>query len=143
MSAGYWQTAALVAAVVLTVAGLWYTFRQEDRRLQALRKPPPHQLPAENSATGPGIEPAGAFVACPPVDPAAVIASCAEICPIPMILYCPECNFQHIDAPDDMHVTTPQDAPQWTNPPHRTHLCLRCGHEWRPANVSTTGVATL
>lgn len=54
---------------------------------------------------------------------------------IPMILHCPACGVQHIDEPDE--------ATGWTNPPHRSHLCLSCGHVWRPADVATTGVAAI
>jgi hypothetical protein len=50
--------------------------------------------------------------------------------PIPMILFCPSCGVQHIDNPEG----------DWTNPPHRSHLCGYCGHIWRPADVSTNGV---
>lgn len=50
--------------------------------------------------------------------------------PIPMILFCPACGVQHIDKPEG----------DWTNPPHRSHLCHYCGHIWRPADVATTGV---
>ena len=47
-----------------------------------------------------------------------------------MILHCPKCGLQHVDAPDD----------EWTNPPHRSHLCHGCGCIWRPADVPTNGV---
>ncbi len=53
--------------------------------------------------------------------------------PIPMLLWCPVCHLQHIDEP----------SPTWANPPHRTHLCLGCGHLWRPAEVATNGVLAL
>lgn len=55
--------------------------------------------------------------------------------PIPMRLYCPQCGAQHIDAPDE--------AIGWANAPHRSHLCAKCGHIWRPADVATTGVENL
>lgn len=55
--------------------------------------------------------------------------------PIPMVLYCPGCGEQHIDAPDE--------AAGWSNPPHRSHLCARCGFLWRPADVPTAGVAAI
>lgn len=29
----------------------------------------------------------------------------------------------------------------WTNPPHCSHLCQKCGCIWRPADVPTNGVA--
>lgn len=52
--------------------------------------------------------------------------------PLAMQLYCPRCLTQHIDAPDTLV--------GWTNPPHRTHLCLNCRLLWRPADVATYGV---
>lgn len=48
---------------------------------------------------------------------------------IPMILHCPECKEQHID--EDEWATTRL---------HKTHLCLHCGHLWRPMDVPTVGV---
>lgn len=63
--------------------------------------------------------------------------------PIPRVLHCPKCGLQHIDAPDvydNSHVT---GRPVWDNPPHRSHLCLGCGHVWRPADVPTEGVAAI
>lgn len=53
--------------------------------------------------------------------------------PIDMLLYCPNCDERHIDQPND----------EWSNPPHRTHLCRLCGHEWRPSDTPTNGVAAL
>lgn len=53
--------------------------------------------------------------------------------PIPMVLHCPQCGSQHIDAPSG----------EWTNPPHKSHLCSGCGAIWRPADVPTTGVAAV
>jgi|GEM_PF-5800951 len=53
--------------------------------------------------------------------------------PIDMILYCPSCGYQHIDKPDG----------EWTNPPHRSHLCHSCGYIWRPADVPTNGVESI
>lgn len=58
--------------------------------------------------------------------PAAQVAA-----PIPMILLCPACGKQHVDAPE---------TGDWTNPPHRSHLCHACGCIWRPADVPTIGV---
>lgn len=52
--------------------------------------------------------------------------------PVALLLFCPNCTFQHIDAPN------PDLA--WTNPPHRSHLCGKCGYIWRPADVPTVGV---
>ena len=55
--------------------------------------------------------------------------------PIEMILYCPQCGLQHIDVADP--------AAGWSNPPHKTHLCLGCDHLWRPAQIPTVGVKEL
>lgn len=52
---------------------------------------------------------------------------------IEMVLYCPRCGTQHVDAPDG----------EWTNPPHRSHLCHECSYVWRPADVPTTGVKAI
>jgi len=69
--------------------------------------------------------------------------------PVDMVLYCPACGLQHIDAPD-LCPECPGGAcmcvkqgEKWTNPPHRSHLCSRCGHIWRPADVPTNGVAAI
>lgn len=59
--------------------------------------------------------------------------------PIPMVLHCPSCGLQHIDAPDSAPQFVSVDD-VWTNPPHRSHLCCRCGTVWRPADVPTNGV---
>lgn len=80
--------------------------------------------------------------------------------PIDMVLHCPACGEQHIDAPDEvpgqpilksasttehphkmMQVGTYTAQGEWTNPPHRSHLCHGCGHIWRPADVPTNGVS--
>lgn len=82
--------------------------------------------------------------------------------PLDMILYCPNCGMQHIDRPN--HWSDKFDAPmggedpedraeldasvaayeaEWTNPPHKSHLCQGCGCIWRPADVATNGVAEL
>ncbi len=50
--------------------------------------------------------------------------------PVDMMLWCPKCGHQHIDAPEG----------DWTNPPHRSHLCHNCNHIWRPAEIFTNGV---
>lgn len=87
-----------------------------------------------------------------------------EDTPVDMVLHCPACGVQHIDAakidqpdfdsmPDDPgfrdeHPDWPAcvaalrqwEAENWTNPPHRSHLCQGCGHIWRPADVPTNGV---
>lgn len=69
----------------------------------------------------------------------------AEAAPIPMILFCPACGLQHIDEPEAALGKRFLDpgASEWTNPPHRSHLCADCGHVWRPADVPTTGVAEI
>lgn len=65
--------------------------------------------------------------------------------PIPMILFCPACGEQHIDEPEPSLGKRFLDpgAKEWTNPPHRSHLCQGCGHIWRPADVATEGVARI
>jgi hypothetical protein len=55
--------------------------------------------------------------------------------PIPMLLFCPSCYLQHVDAPEP--------GTDWTNPPHKSHLCRGCKTVWRPADVPTTGVLAL
>ena len=56
-----------------------------------------------------------------------------ERAPVDMLLYCPECEVQHIDEPKGA----------WTNPPHKKHLCLNCGHLWKPFDYNTNGVRSL
>jgi hypothetical protein len=56
--------------------------------------------------------------------------------PVPMILHCPRCHVQHVDEPDER-------TPDWTNPPHRSHLCHACGCIWRPADIATEGVRSI
>jgi hypothetical protein len=56
--------------------------------------------------------------------------------PIPMVLHCPQCHLQHIDAPDER-------TPEWTNPPHKSHLCHGCGCIWRPCDRPTDGVSAI
>jgi hypothetical protein len=65
----------------------------------------------------------------------AALASIPTV-PIPLILHCPKCGLQHIDAPDGR-------TPEWTNPPHKSHLCHGCGCIWRPCDQPTEGVATI
>jgi hypothetical protein len=60
--------------------------------------------------------------------------------PIDMVLYCPACLEQHIDRDEGQHVAPHGDATVWRNPPHKSHLCQHCGHQWRPADVPTNGV---
>lgn len=73
-------------------------------------------------------------------------AALAAAIPIPMILFCPACGVQHIDAPEPSlgpRFQDPGRSDEWTNPPHRSHLCAGCGHIWRPADVATEGVAAI
>lgn len=74
---------------------------------------------------------------------ASMLASAKQ--PIPMILHCPSCHTQHIDAPETtMQRYHAADIGEpltiWNNPPHRSHLCHKCGTIWRPADVPTVGV---
>lgn len=74
-----------------------------------------------------------------PTTPAA-----AQGAPIDMVLHCPACGMQHIDAPEEDEYEDKSGALRmkcdWTNPPHRSHLCHDCEHVWRPADVPTNGV---
>jgi hypothetical protein len=66
-----------------------------------------------------------------------------------MLLFCPNCGEQHIDAPEpadadiDVDGSVISATSAWDNPPHRSHLCHACGAVWRPADVPTTGVASI
>lgn len=68
-----------------------------------------------------------------------------ESTPIDMVLHCPECGVQHIDAPEETDPAswTAEKYGNWTNPPHRSHLCSACGLVWRPADVPTNGVKAI
>ncbi len=67
--------------------------------------------------------------------------------PIDMILFCPKCGLKHVDEPDPPGLGVLDGTEDWTNPPHRSHLCRPehggCGTIWRPADVPTNGVAAL
>ncbi|MDF0543311.1 hypothetical protein PX699_13215 [Sphingobium sp. H39-3-25] len=60
----------------------------------------------------------------------------AQQAPVDMLLFCPRCHTQHIDEPDER-------TPEWDNPPHRSHLCHKCGCIWRPADIATNGVISI
>jgi hypothetical protein len=68
-----------------------------------------------------------------------------------MLLFCPQCNAQHVDAPETernyqarlSNAMPAELGPRWTNPPHKSHLCHNCGNVWRPADVATNGVAEI
>lgn len=49
--------------------------------------------------------------------------------PVPVHLNCPECGEAHVD-----------EGP-WATRLHKTHQCQACGHEWRPYEYPTVGVA--
>jgi hypothetical protein len=49
---------------------------------------------------------------------------------IDMIIFCPRCGTQHVDEP----------TPEWSNPPHKSHLCLYCKWIFRVSDVPTNGV---
>lgn len=51
--------------------------------------------------------------------------------PMRMVLFCPECGVKHIDTGE------------WATKPHKTHLCLTCGFEWRPSLINTVGVESI
>ncbi len=49
--------------------------------------------------------------------------------PVPTILFCPRCKAQHVDEGE------------WaTTHHHRTHLCAKCSHKWRPYEYPTIGI---
>lgn len=50
--------------------------------------------------------------------------------PIPTLLTCPKCATPHVDEGE------------WATRPHKTHLCVKCGNEWRPFEYPTVGVAS-
>jgi hypothetical protein len=56
--------------------------------------------------------------------------------PVDMLLFCPMCATQHIDRPEP-------DPSDWDNPPHRSHKCRACGHQWRPSDAATNGVTAI
>mgnify|MGYP000069370909 CR=1 FL=1 len=85
-----------------------------------------------------------------------------QVEPIDMVLHCPACGLQHVDAPEEVpgmrilksaatlehphrmeQVGTYTGQGEWSNPPHRSHLCHGCGYIWRPADVPTNGVAAV
>lgn len=65
--------------------------------------------------------------------------------PVDMLLWCPKCHTQHVDKPEPERNSgcAIRYRPAWDNPPHRTHRCGECGHEWRPALIHTNGVESL
>ncbi|MGN8062757.1 hypothetical protein ACTJK4_13955 [Ralstonia sp. 22111] len=71
--------------------------------------------------------------------------------PVDMVLLCPNCGMQHVDAVETgtalsrsgLDTLTETEVVTWSNPPHRSHMCHSCGHQWRPADVATNGVAEL
>jgi hypothetical protein len=60
---------------------------------------------------------------------AAMVGSMVE--PVQMNIFCPVCKAQHVDRGE------------WATRPHKTHQCQapECGHEWRPFDFPTVGVA--
>jgi hypothetical protein len=50
--------------------------------------------------------------------------------PVPIErLECPKCQLWHVDEGE------------WATKPHKTHRCAGCGHEWRPFDYASVGVA--
>ena len=56
--------------------------------------------------------------------------------PVRMSLRCEKCGLQHVDVLDEA------TGIDWSARPHKTHLCLGCGHLFRPFEYATLGVAT-
>lgn len=47
--------------------------------------------------------------------------------PIPALFSCPECKLKHIDKGI------------WKIKPHKSHLCEKCGHIWKPFDQTSVG----
>jgi hypothetical protein len=62
--------------------------------------------------------------------------------PINMVLHCPRCGTQHVDRAEG-EIRGGELCLDWANPPHRSHLCAKCGCIWRPADVATNGVTAV
>lgn len=75
-----------------------------------------HATPASPAASQPVAPPAGAEV---------------ETVIIPSLLFCPKCHAKHVDEGE------------WETRPHRTHLCLSCGNEWRVTVRGTQFINTI
>jgi len=75
-------------------------------------------------------------------DPAGAIRSIENLpmLPVDMVLHCPQCQQQHIDAPEPISGGDELCITKWNNPPHRSHKCYACGCIWRPADIPTNGV---
>lgn len=76
---------------------------------------------------------------------AAILAKALAETPVDVVLHCPDCGAQHIDRADAPEDGADWNDPEiaWTNPPHRSHLCAKCGFQWRPSDVPTNGVAAV
>jgi hypothetical protein len=85
------------------------------------------------------VTPADAELILRSIQPPAPSPSRPEAKPVDMVLFCPACGLQHIDRPE-VGLGVLEGTDDWANPPHRSHLCHRCGHIWRPADVPTNGV---
>lgn len=59
------------------------------------------------------------------------LAGSGTTSPLPIVIHCPDCGKQHVDEGE------------WATEPHKTHLCSRCKHLFRPMNVPTVGVLRL
>ncbi len=62
-------------------------------------------------------------------------ATAAPAAPVRVHTWCPKCDLKHIDALDEA------TGIDWATRPHKTHLCLGCGHLWKPHDYATVGVA--
>lgn len=100
----------------------------DNREYAGINAEPHEVLMRRRNAARDDLDAAIADQASAPAAPEA-----GEQTPVDMVLHCPDCGLQHIDAPTD----------EWSNPPHRSHLCHGCGHTWRPADVPTNGVAAV
>jgi len=62
-------------------------------------------------------------------------AQATEPTPVRIHVWCPKCDLKHVDALDE------KTGIDWATRPHKTHQCLGCGHQWRPFEYATVGVA--
>ncbi|WP_186191011.1 hypothetical protein [Burkholderia gladioli] len=136
-AAGFYWHPIQKCLVAKHSSGAWVILDEKLARFAALLAASP--APAIPACVGCEGNPAAGN------DPCAVCGK-SSAAPIPMLLFCPRCGTQHIDAEewaDDPHDIEQGRMRVWSNPPHRSHLCHKCGCIWRPADVATVGVEAI